>query len=237
MRAARATRAACAVASIAIVASCSTVHGVDPSKRSLGTTTTAPGSTSPHGNDKTIINQVVLRLTDLSGDWTVGATARDDQTYDPQMARCLGVPDADTHKTSYAGSPRFQQGVVEISSQASIFDSAQVVQNDIRGAQSPKLVECQSNELEQAVPGISRVQIRTSALPATARGLSGFRVSGSAQIVESGTSTPVYLDEVGLARGRIEVSLSIVSVRLPEPAGLVDQATAVLAGRLAAAAG
>ena len=214
---------------LALGASCSTVHGV--------ATKQTTGSTVPHRNDKSIVNQVVLRLDDLPGQWTAGPTEADDQSQDADIARCLDIPNSDPHKTAYAGSPQFQQGVVQISSQASIYDSASVVQSDLRGAQGSSFIRCETRAFNAVVSGGSNLKMHLAPLPAAARGLDGFRIQGSARVTSGGKTATVSFDEVGLAKGRLEASVNLLSVQLAEPSGLMDRATAALAPRLADAGG
>ena len=211
--------------------------------KTTSTTTTASSSSSttavPSAQDQVIANKVVLRTSDLLGLWTVGPVDPNSTAGDAQVSRCLGIPDSDPDETAYTGSPVFTQtsgaSSIQITSQTSVYNSVTAVQGDLRGRLSPHAATCVAQLLEAELPGVSHVQLSLTPLPATAGTLQGFRLKGSFQVVQSGKLVSSSVDEVALAKDRVEVAIDIVTMNSPQPAGLMDRATAAIAPRLEAA--
>jgi hypothetical protein len=180
--------------------------------------------------DQAVVNAIALASTDLPGAWTPGSVQERDNSGDAQMSHCLGIPNSDPAQTAYAGSPRFKQGATEIFSETQAFRSDAVVQSDLGGFRQPQLARCLAQLLTSS--GATNVRISKIALPNTVGALSGFRLTGSLDPPRSSGSGPIVIDEVGLAKGRIETAVHAVTTDASLPAGALDRAIAALAQKL-----
>jgi len=201
-----------------------------PTSASSGATTTV----APSLPDQDTANAVVLQASDLPGSWQAGSIIPNDMSGDPQVSRCLGIPDSDPYETAYTGSPVFTQNSVQITSQTTVYKTGAVVQRDLTGSSTPRLASCEAQLVATETPDVSDVRLAKTALPATAGSLQGFRVTGSFVITQSGKSESASLDEVALAQNRVEVAIEIVVVNGGLPSGLMDAATGAIARQLAA---
>jgi hypothetical protein len=209
-----------------------------PGSGASTTTSTPPASGNvgaSRAQDQTTANSVVLQASDLPGSWKAGPIDPNSTAGDAQLARCLGIANSDPAETAYAGSPVFTQNTVQITSQTTVYTSASVVQEDLRGASSPQAATCVSQLLTTQLR-VTGLQLSKTTLPATAGSLPGFRLTGSFQIKKTGGSETASFDEAALAHGRTEVAIDIVAVNTAEPVGLMDSATAAIAQRLKATA-
>jgi hypothetical protein len=204
--------------------------------KGAGTTTTAASSSTtaaPSPQDQATANAVVLHASDLPGSWKAGAIDPNNMSGDPQVSRCLGIPDSDPDETAYTGSPVFTQNSVQITSQTTVYTTAAVVQRDLAGSSSAHAATCVAQLVATEIPDVSDVRLATAALPSTAGTLQGFRLTGSFVITQSGNSQTASVDEVALAKGRIEVAIDIVVMNGGLPTGLMDAATTAIARQLA----
>ena len=206
---------------------------------SSGSTAASPSSTAPRTSntsgaartDKTIVASVVLKATDLPGSWNQGAAAENDTSGDAQMARCLGIPNDDESLTAYIGSPEFSKGGTQISARTYAYKSESVVEADLRGADKPQLATCLA--ALATGQGATNVHVSKTPMPSTAGSLRGFRVTGSLDTTApNGSLAHVVIDEVALAKGRIETDIDVETLERTLPAGLIDRLTAALAQRL-----
>jgi len=203
----------------------------------ISTTTVPSTPTTVHtkAQDTATAQSVVLKASDLPGAWVAGPTVPNDQTGDKQVTQCLGIGNSDLFETAYAGSPQFAQGAVQLDTSTSVYDSAAIVANDLRGATSPKFVSCESQLLASVSNGAAtNIHLTKVALPTTAGDLKGFRFTGTFGTVQNGKQETVSFDEVALEHGRVELGIDLVAVNGTLPAGLMDHVTAALAPRLRA---
>jgi hypothetical protein len=213
-----------------IAAACGSSTGDDTGSQP----TNAPSSAAPKVSDNALARSILLQAGDLSGIWHAGEVEAQDQTGDAEMAKCLGIANSDLAQTAYAASHDFDSGTTQISSSTTVFKSASVVAEDVRGVTSDKLEPCfvQQFGSETASEGASNLQLTRAALPTGAGSLRGFHMTGSFDVTSSGKTVHATVEFVGLAKGRVEVELSAVGIGGTVPPGLVDEATTVLAHRL-----
>jgi hypothetical protein len=212
-----------------------------PTADRRASTTTAPAppptaapATAPSASDQRIVDSVVLKVSDLpNGVWKVGPDQTNDETGDTQLSACLGVPNSDLQETAYKGSPQFAQGATEAYSAAHIYSSAALVRSDVSALSKPQFTQCLTRDFETQT-GATNVRIVKLALPAALSAYQGFEIDGRANITSGGTFHHLLIGEVGLAKGRIESDVSVVTVDGIPPIGLVARLGSALAARLGA---
>jgi hypothetical protein len=193
----------------------------------------APSPNTTHRlTDQQIADSITLTASDVPGAWIQGPIQPNDETGDAQTARCLGVPNTDSQQTAYAGSPTFSRIRTRVFAQAVVFRSTASVQSDIGAVKNPRLTRCLAQNLGQH-DGATHVELTKIALPPSVRTLTGFQLVGTANIVAQGVVHHMTIDEIGLAKGRIEVSIDAIAIDSLVPNGLVGRASSALAAKLA----
>jgi hypothetical protein len=196
-----------------------------PTSTAAATSTTA----APSAADQKLANAVVLSSADLPGSWASGAVATNDEAGDVQTDACLGIADSDSDETAYAGSPTLTQNMIQITSQTTVYTTAAVVAEDLRGSTSPKVQTCLRRLFTSEISGLSDFKYNRAPLPSTAGSLQGFNYTGSFVTGQGTSVTEANIDQIGLTRGRIEVAIDIITQNTTIPATLVAAATGAIA--------
>jgi hypothetical protein len=178
---------------------------------------------------------VLLRRHDLGPGWYESAPA-------PPTAPSLDCtrPVKRTGAAARAESPTFAQSSQGpfVSELAAVFPAARPAQLWWRRTVTRRLGRCFAKVLASGSSGGVRLKAtREQLLPlrGAPAGARLFRVDGRA--TESGQSTPVYLDVVLIARGRVVVELELSSFESPARASLELRLARTLARRIGSASG
>ena len=183
--------------------------------------------------DKTLAASIVLQPTDLPSDWAGSPHQPDPSaaTTAAQVAACLGIPDSYPDATANADSEDFTLAKLVVSSNVMVFRNSGDVNSDAAAIVGPKGQGCLSDQVKSAVGAGATVDAKITPGPAPGRPVQ--KALLTAHILgPTGSGAGVFSEIVYLAEGRIEASVTFVSLGGPVPNAVIDLAAGRVATRL-----
>ena len=180
----------------------------------------------------------MLRADDLTGTWTSSKPESDDALDDVKVAKCLGIKgDPDKGRTGHAqGRDLENADQLSVSSSASVFTSAKVLQASLKRFDNPKLQSCMKTFLTKqlAKKKITVTGLAIAELPVTISAGRGkgraFRLAVS--IDSSEGSATIYSDEILVWSGRYGSSATVTNVGTAPPTDVENEVLTALLTRL-----
>jgi hypothetical protein len=180
--------------------------------------------------DQAWAKRINLTLRDLPAGFTQGAA----NTGGSGGFTCRGfAPDLSRFTiTGEATSRQFSSATgTSIFSAAEIFRSVADERGDWAATARREALPCLRQKLQQAVG--SAAKVKTTMRPAPRLGERSISFRATLTVAANGFKASVWLDVLGVARGRGDATLAVISLRTPPSAALEQSLLAKLAARLA----
>lgn len=203
-----------------------------------------PASPSEAGIDDDDKAQAAnLRLTDFPPGWERQPAPLNppDDPDDRRFSECMGRPPAPTLRTALADSDNFSTGeLTRANSSAQVMRTEAIAVEDMAALRGDRAIPCLSERLRAELAGQSPAGGPPFALrvldrldyPTMGDETVAFRLTVDAPSVGAGTT--LYVDQVFVRKGRMEVSTSFVDLGRPFPTELGETLVRKLADRAVA---
>jgi hypothetical protein len=206
-----------------------------------------PGAATPSGaaleDDDDKAQAANFRLSDFPPGWERRPAPLNppDDADDRRFSECMGRPPAVELRTALADSDNFSTGeLTRANSSAQVMRTEAIAREDIASLRGEKAIPCLSERLRaelagQSPPGGPPFALRSLdrlEYPTVADDTVAFRVTVDAPSVRSGAT--LYVDQVFVRKGRMEVSFAFVDLERPFPSELGETLVRKLAERASA---
>ncbi len=195
-------------------------------------------------SDRATARSLVVRATDLTGDWTTGPPdAADDDASDNATAKCLGVrKNPNKRRTAHVeGLGLTRSDGVDVQSSGNVFKSRAALRASLALFDRPRLATCFERllraSLRDDLPNATVDDFTLGRLPVTIPGVQarGFRITVVVTDPDSGESATIVSDEILAWTGRLGSSATITTQNAAPPNDLESEVATVLGQRLLAA--
>lgn len=205
----------------------------------------APGSLGTNSvdvaADRATARTLLLESSDFPAGWSETPWQTDPllERFEDEVYACLGLPNRDAYITADTYSAVFSKGNAQAVSNAQIVETTEDFAADFAIVAGPRYAPCLQRGLRKLlprqVPDASLQSLTTKPLQVANYGkLSrGWRIT--ATLVIQGQSVIIYLDDIALGKGRIELGATFSNIGRPFEPALRRALVAALGDRLEAA--
>jgi hypothetical protein len=192
----------------------------------MATTTTAPNPAA----DQVQAQKLVLTKSDVPAGWTDSPATQetaDDRAIDDQLDTCEGIPSSEQSEVANVNGDSFSQNDNTIDSSVSSLKTVQLVQQDFAASTDSAHFPCISNVLSQSIKsslggdaGSASVSTTIAPLAGVTSGSNQFAMRATSSVKLPTTTVTAYIDLIGIASGRFEVTLTVTYFGSVPPASL-----------------
>ncbi len=195
-------------------------------------------------SDRATARALVIRASDLSGDWTSGPPdAADDDASDTATARCLGVNrNPNERRDAHVEGPGLTRSDgVDVQSSGNVFESRAALRASLALFDRPRLATCFERllraSLREDLPNATIDDFTLARLPVTIPGVQarGFRITVVVTDPDAGESATIVSDEILAWTDRLGSSATVTTQNAAPPEDLESEIATVLGQRLRAA--
>jgi hypothetical protein len=212
-----------------------------------GTSAAGASKRSDHTSkrsDRATARSLVLRTTDLTGNWTSGPPdAADDDANDRATARCLGVTkNPNERRDAHVEGPGLTgPDGSDVQSSGNVFESRAALRASLSLFDRPRLATCLERLLRQSIrkdlPNATIGGFTLGELPVTIPGVQarGFRITVAVNDGETGKAASIVSDEILAWKGRLGSSATVTATDAAPPNDLEAEVATALGQKLLAA--
>lgn len=191
-------------------------------------------------SDEETVQAANLRLTDFPPGWerSPAAVRRPDSPEDVRFSECMGRPPSRENRTALADSDDFSTGrFTRANSSAQAVRTEEIAREDFAALRTERALPCLRERLDAQLasqqpaggPPFQQQSLTRLDIPNVADETVAFRVTVSAPSVEPGAT--LYIDQVFVRKGRVELSTSFVELDGPFSAELAQSLLGKVAAR------
>ncbi|MDQ4068736.1 MAG: hypothetical protein M3203_04565 [Actinomycetota bacterium] len=200
-----------------------------------------PAPSAGTAGDTARARTIVLQQADMPPGWraTPHSQTPVEQERTRELSRCLGRPDPETLRSAIVYGPDLTMGETQVSSIATVLNTADDARADLAAARGPKYGECVVNafrdDLQRQAPDARVEAVASEPLPVESFGDGSVGLRLTANLVYPDRTDRLFADLVYITKDRVTVSATFFSFHEPFPAGLEQSLVSRLGHRVEAA--
>ena len=184
---------------------------------------------------------LVMQQADMPAGWRGAAHTETplEKTRAKELAQCLGRPDPESARSARVYGPDLSMGQMQVSSSATVLNSADDAKADLAAVRGPKYGDCVVTafrvDLQRQAPEARVERVASEPLPVESFGDGSVGIRLTADLVYADRTDHLFADLVYISKDRSTVSATFFSFHQPFPASLEQSLVSRMGNRIATA--